>query len=99
VEIANVLWKSVRLGRITRQEADLRLTEATAWPLLRHADAPLIASAFDLAHSSGRSVYDCLYLTLATILGGRMVTADEKLVNSLAATPWANAVLLLRDVP
>jgi hypothetical protein len=38
-------------------------------------------------------------LTLATILGGRMVTADEKLVNSLAATPWANAVLLLRDVP
>jgi predicted nucleic acid-binding protein len=44
-------------------------------------------------------VYDCLYLTLAVQFGGVMVTADDKLVNSLAGTPWAGSVLRLADVP
>jgi predicted nucleic acid-binding protein len=99
LEIANVLWKSVRLNRITRQEGDARLADVPAWPVSRHHEAPLLARALDLANDTGRSVYDCLYLALASELGGQMVTADEKLVNSLAATPQASFILLLRDVP
>jgi predicted nucleic acid-binding protein len=40
-----------------------------------------------------------LYLALGAKLGGVMVTADDKLVNSLAATPWAGSILRLADVP
>jgi len=38
-------------------------------------------------------------LALAVQLGGTMVTADEKLINALAATPWAAHLVHLKDVP
>jgi predicted nucleic acid-binding protein len=47
----------------------------------------------------GRSVYDCVYLALAVRLGGQMVTADDRLVNSLAATQRAASAIRLQDVP
>ena len=53
---------------------------------------------FDLADRAGRTVYDCMYLALAVQLGGRMVTADERLVNGLANGPWADYVIRLQDV-
>jgi predicted nucleic acid-binding protein len=58
-----------------------------------------VALAFDLAAHTKRTVCDCLYLALAVQLGGVMVTADEKLVNALAATPWAAHIIRLQDVP
>jgi predicted nucleic acid-binding protein len=41
---------------------------------------------------------DSMYLALAMRVGGQMVTADERLVNSLAGSPWAASVIRLRDV-
>jgi len=35
-----------------------------------------------------RPVYDSLYLALAVELGGTVVTADERWVNSLAGSPF-----------
>lgn len=35
----------------------------------------------------------------AVRLGGQMVTADERFVNSLASTPWAASAIRLQDVP
>jgi predicted nucleic acid-binding protein len=40
-----------------------------------------------------------VYVALAVQLGAVMVTADDKLVNALANTPWASAVVRLADVP
>jgi predicted nucleic acid-binding protein len=68
-------------------------------PLTRHPEAPLLASAFDLADRTQRTVYDCLYLALAVQLGGRMVTADLRLCNALAGTPWAALVCWVENVP
>lgn len=99
LEIANILWKKVRRSELTRAEADLILDQVPALPIARHADAPLIASAFDLAERTQRTVYDCLYLALAVQLGGRMVTADQRLFNSLAATSWAAQMCWVQDVP
>ena len=100
VEVAAVLWKKLRRGVLTRPDADDILTEllSSAVPV-RHPSVPLVADAFDLADQSGRTVYDCLYLALAVRLGGRMVTADDKLVNGLAGTAWAAFVMHVRDVP
>jgi predicted nucleic acid-binding protein len=99
IELANVLWKKVRQGLLSRVHAEAFLGQLPGLPLTRHPDAPLVAAAFDLADRSGRTVYDCMYLALAVRLGGQMVTADERLVNSLANTPWAAAVVHLQDVP
>jgi predicted nucleic acid-binding protein len=100
VEIAAILWKKIRRGAMTRLIADSVLTDfAGLATITRHATPPLVASAFDLADRTNRTVYDCLYLALAVKLGGEMVTADEKLVNSLAGTAWGGNIIRLQDVP
>jgi len=98
LEIANILWKMVRRAEITRADADLILTQLPALPVTRHLESPLLVSACDLADRTQRAVYDCLYLALAVQLGGRMVAADRRLYNGLAATPWAPFVCWVADV-
>ncbi len=56
-------------------------------PLEVHPSAPLFVSAVYLAIQTGWTVYDCLYLALAIREGCQMVTADQRLVNSLAGGP------------
>jgi len=99
LEIANILWKKVRRAEIARTDADLILGQLPALPLTRHPEAPLLTSAFDLADRTQRTVYDSLYLTLAVQLGGRMLTADQRLCNSLAGTPWAGYICWVGDLP
>jgi predicted nucleic acid-binding protein len=72
LEIANILWKKQQRGEITRAEADLILGQLPALPLKRHPEPPVLASAFDLANHTQRTVYDCVYLALAMQLSGRM---------------------------
>ena len=99
LEIANILWKKVRRAEITRADADLILAQLPGLPMTGHPEAPLLASAFDLADRTQRTVYDCLYLALAMQLGGRMVTADQRLYNTLVATSWAPSICWVGDVP
>ncbi len=99
LEIANILWKKVRRGEIARADADLILSQLPALPLTRHSEAPSLASAFDLADRTQRTVYDSLHLALAVQLGGRLVTADQKLCNSLAGSPWAGYIRWVGDLP
>ena len=65
IELANVLWKKVRQGLVSRVQAEAFLQQLSGLPLSRHPDAPLIGTAFDIADRSGRTVYDCMYLALA----------------------------------
>jgi predicted nucleic acid-binding protein len=99
VEVGNILWKKVRRGELTRPSADLILAQLPLLPLTRHPEAPLLTVAFDLADRTQRTVYDCLYLALAVQLGGRMATADLRLCNALAGTPWAASICWVEQVP
>jgi predicted nucleic acid-binding protein len=100
VEAGNILWKKLRQSALTRAVADAILSDLFSLAILtRHPTSPLVAPAFDLADRTGRTVYDCLCLALAVQLGGQMVTADDKLVNGLAGTPYAAHVIRLQDVP
>jgi predicted nucleic acid-binding protein len=82
IEVTNLLWKAIRTGRCTQPRAEM------AWSaLLRHGlptlpALPLLESALDKAMLYGRSVYDSIYVALALETGGKLVTADEKLVNA-----------------
>ena len=99
LEIANILWKKVRSAEIARSDAGLILSQLPALPLTRHPETPLLGAAFDLAEQTQRTVYDCIYLALAVQLGARMVTADKRLCNGLAGTPWARFVCWVEDLP
>ena len=100
VEMAAIVWKKLRRGDMRGPDADDILNDLAA-PHYHYSPptGSLVVPAFDLADRSGRTVYDCLYLALAVQLGGVMVTADEKLVNSLAGTTWAARISKLQDVP
>lgn len=98
-EVASILWKKVRRGDITRADADDALSALAVTPVAWEPASKLVVAAFDLAVQTDRTVYDCLYLALAVRLNGKMVTADDRLVNALANTPWAGHVLRLQDVP
>jgi predicted nucleic acid-binding protein len=99
LEIANILWKKVWRAELTRADADLILGQLSTLPITRHPESPLLASAFDLADHTQRTVYDCVYLALAVQLGGRMVTADQRLCNSLTGTPWAPSICWVGTLP
>ncbi len=99
IEMGNILWKKVRRGDLSRGEADTVLAQLPLLPVTRHAEASLLTPAFDLVNATQRTVYDCLYLALAIQLGGRMVTADQKLFNALTATSLAAHLCWVEDVP
>lgn len=98
VEMGNILWKKMRRGELSRAETDAILAQLPLLPVVRHADAPLVPAAVDMAEKTQRTVYDCLYLVLARQIGGQMVTADEHLFNSLSGTPWETSVLWIENV-
>jgi predicted nucleic acid-binding protein len=83
-ECANILWKKVRLGQLTPEEASL------AAQLLERADmelAPmrkLMREATALAIEFEHPAYDFVYLCLALSKGCAFVTADERLLRKLA---------------
>jgi predicted nucleic acid-binding protein len=99
VELAAIAWKKMRRDGMPRADADFIVGQLPTLAVTRHPTRPLVAPAFDLADRTDRTVYDCLYLALAVQLGGVVVTADDKLVNALASTPWAANVIKLQDLP
>lgn len=99
VEFANVLWKKVRSGDLLHGRATEFLAHFGACSLKRRSDSLLVDRALTIATRTGRTVYDCLYLALAQEVRGRMVTADRKLFNALAGSPYAEHLLWVGDVP
>lgn len=84
-ELGNILWKAVRLRRMSNRAATQSLQ------LLLSRDFPttpsrlLLEEAFAIANAFGRTVYDSLYVALAVQSKCQLITADEQLASALAA--------------
>ncbi len=91
-ELGNIAWKRVRQGELTREEASELIADVVRMPLEITPVQGLLAVAFELAAATDRTIYDCAYLALAMGSKSRLVTADERFVNALAATPFAKHV-------
>ena len=96
-EVANALWRKVRLGEVERGQAGILMTVVAEMPVRWSADETVCADAVRLALALDRPVYDCVYLALAHRLGARMVTADARFANALASTEHDGAVTTLAD--
>ncbi|MGH9459029.1 MAG: type II toxin-antitoxin system VapC family toxin [Thermoanaerobaculia bacterium] len=77
-EFGNILWKKMRRGDITKEEAIEILKAFAALPLDVYRSAALLPAAFEIAVTLDRSIYDSLYLALATTEDCSLVTADSK---------------------
>jgi predicted nucleic acid-binding protein len=58
---------------------------------------PLLEPAFDIALATGRTVYDSIYLALATALDFKLVTADQKLYNAIQNSSFASSIHWVAD--
>jgi predicted nucleic acid-binding protein len=86
-ETGNILWKSVRTGRFSGKSASDALTAMLHYGFPTVASHELADNALAIALSTGRTVYDAMYLALAVQRNADFITADERLVNALA-THW-----------
>ena len=84
IEVTNLLWKAIRIGRCTGANAEASLTALRRQEIPTVPVLPLLDSALDTAIVHGRSVYNSIYVALAIETGGQLVTADQKLANALA---------------
>ncbi len=82
-EVADLLWKKIRLGEFSLSEAQeaagfIRETGIEIRPMLG-----LLGDAIRLADRIRHPAYDCIYLALALATGIRFVTADERFLGKL----------------
>jgi predicted nucleic acid-binding protein len=95
VETASAIWKAVRVGRVPRAFGDQALVLLTQRKFPTVPSLKLLDKAFQIAVDHGRTVYDSLYVALAVQTNSQLITADERLANSLASrfpVKWLGAV-------
>ncbi|MGA2427579.1 MAG: type II toxin-antitoxin system VapC family toxin [Candidatus Acidiferrum sp.] len=85
LEVGSVLCKAVRRCNCDVIEANEALVKMQQLPLKTASSVRLVNSAQRIAIQYGRSIYDSLYVALAKASDSQLVTADEKLANTLAA--------------
>lgn len=94
-ECGNVLWKKWLRGELEPAVIPAILTDLGKMNIRIVPTSVLIQEASAIAVAGRRSFYDSVYLALASVSGGTMVTADEKLCNALQGTPLAELAMPL----
>lgn len=83
-EIGNAILIAERRGIVPSSQGSTLLADVmTTIPQLHVALPNLLPRASAIASKFGRTVYDCLYVALAEREQCDMITADDKLINSL----------------
>ena len=98
-EVGSALWRKVLQGELEPGDARTGMESLARLPINWHADEALGADCLRLAFAHDRTVYDSMYLALANRLNARLVTADLRFANALAATDASSMVLRLRNYP
>jgi predicted nucleic acid-binding protein len=96
-EVTSAIWQYVRAGHIGREQARQGLSAALDQITLLEEDGELAESALAVALELGCAPYDCFYLVAAIRRDALLVTADKRLVNRLASTPYKSRVANLSD--
>jgi predicted nucleic acid-binding protein len=86
-EVANSIWKKTLRGELTAINSHQLAADLERIAVETIQDRELATDAHALALITSRSVYDSMYVALAIRLETRLITADERLVNGLAAFP------------
>ncbi|HEX2222818.1 MAG TPA: type II toxin-antitoxin system VapC family toxin [Thermoanaerobaculia bacterium] len=82
-EVGNALWKYVRAGELSVEEATARLEQALNLTDLMVPDSQLIAEALVAAATYQHPVYDMMYAVLARRHGATVITVDRAFASRL----------------
>ncbi len=98
-EVANILWKKETL----RKEVFPKAAKEILWEVLRlplhvYLDRhELLPKALDIATQQRISVYDAIYVATAIQNKAVFVTADQRLIQKLLATPLSSALASMEE--
>ena len=98
-ELGNALWKKHRRRELDPRTAHRLLRDFSRVPIEFHASEPWTDAALELAIRHGVTVYDGLYLVLATGSGCRVVTADRRMHEACRQGPLGDLVDWVGEVP
>ena len=96
-EFANIVWKKVRRGELTPDEARRILSLRQQVPLKVTASTNLIDSALEIALGLDRTVYDSMYLALAAHRDCVMLTADRRLFKAVDSSELSGHIAHLDE--
>jgi predicted nucleic acid-binding protein len=98
VELANVIWKRVQREELDSDNAGEILADfqqVAVHSLEIVASGPYLPAALSVAMATGRTIYDCLYLSLAMNRQTRLITADKRFAQALSGSPFSKFVRML----
>lgn len=98
LEFDNVLCKLIRRELLSIDEGLDIHDRITTFPIQYHSSHIHRERAFEIAIETRRSIYDCLYLALAEMLDGRMITADRKFFQALDGGKYGKYLLWAGDL-
>ena len=97
-EIGNTVWKKVRRGELSADEGQRLVIDLSIIAVEAVSMRGLLPDAHALALSTGITVYDATYLTLAVRLETQVITGDDRFARRLTDHPLlAPHVRSLRD--
>jgi predicted nucleic acid-binding protein len=97
-ECGNILWKKVRRGELTADEARLIWDGLEQQPISTFPSRLVLEPALEVALDTSRTVYDSCYVALAMLTHCQLVTADHKLFNALRDGSYATYLCWVADV-
>ena len=100
-ELVNALWKRTMRGQLSEDESNALLRDFLRFHIdvsVRLLPSQLIVKqALLIAHAERHSIYDCLYLASAVQARCRLITADDRFVNSIQSKVLKEHIVSLND--
>jgi predicted nucleic acid-binding protein len=99
-ECANILWKKLRRGDLTKEQAGAAARTLETTDLVIVSAKAYVARAVAISAELDHPAYDAIYLAVAEAFGLRLVTADHRLVRKTeqGSATYRNLLLPLSDI-
>ena len=94
-EFGNIVWKIHRKGIIDSADALEIVNQFQMLPIDIHPTERLLPTAFEIAISSGSTVYDSMYLAMGLCTETPVITADNKFYKGIKDDKLRKFVKLL----
>jgi predicted nucleic acid-binding protein len=94
-ETGNILWKKQRKKELTGSEVEEITDAIVSLPLKIEASKLLLPLAMGIGIAYRITIYDAIYISMASVYETKMMTADRKLADATANTDLKGNVLWL----
>lgn len=96
-EVGNALWLKMRRGEVSSDQARLAIASLEGFfdQIVRSEE--IAVRALESGATLDHPIYDCFYLACAEHVGGRLVTADARLIKKVQEAGMSEIVTALSE--